>query len=607
MLNALSVARALGLEFRFVWPRTAKWGFSEPRDLFDDDFLAQFEIAESALEGRIALSDLTRLSLADARELCLEPDANSVVYVDECFNIVAFAGEPEVSAAGRFRAVLDEIVWSPTGRGLVGLLASDKCPQDYSALHIRAGDIVDGVWCQFVPPEKYIPTPYVEFAIEKLSGSRRDPVWVLSDNEPYVRYLKNRFGQIRLSSDFFPGYADLTEMQRALADSLALSGAQRIVGPKLSAFSRLGSLLGGVSVESIEDLTTEANAKRLLRDGIARVEKEAEKTEILRPLLVRDICWYHDVFFDDLSIDERIGLAQRATELEPDFCGALNRLAAALALAGRYAESASVSAPALDVAAKIERHADPLVESVATSISADVLAYSAAPHRVQGLLARLGNNPWVGPLWRDDACDGELQELEQKLAQCESLMPFQLHHPDVVWNLRFQIAVASWLSIARYRLHRVVNETIKATVNGPPFLSAWRPSGLHELAKGGMFPQVLRNTEVTTVHLAQAIGAALSRVSPRRPQIGCLDRVVASPSGLQWVYGWAYNVKTRRSPYAIGYLHNNEIVSGGTVGLERPDVVEALNDPRALHSGFVFPVPLAVQDVGDIDSNTRVL
>lgn len=109
LLNALSVARALGLEFRFVWLRTAEWGLSEPRELFDDAFLARFEVTESVCEGRAVLSDPTGLSLADAKKFYLEKSPNSVIYIDECFKVVAFAGESEEAAQARFRAGLDEI------------------------------------------------------------------------------------------------------------------------------------------------------------------------------------------------------------------------------------------------------------------------------------------------------------------------------------------------------------------------------------------------------------------------------------------------------------------------------------------------------------------
>lgn len=608
LLNALSVARALDLEFRFVWPRTAEWGFSEPRELFDDAFLARFEIAESACENRVKLSNPTRLNLADAKKLYLKANTRSVIYVDQCFKVVAFAEESEETAQARFRAGLTEIGWSRTVQELVAFVSEDKYPQGYSALHVRAGDIVSGAWRQFVPVEKYMPTAYVEFAIETLSGPDRDPVVLFSDNAPYARHLKRRFSQIEFPDDIIPGYSDLTEVQRAFADVLALSRARRIVGPRASAFSGLAAHLGDVAVLGIDELTTEDNARLLLCDGIARGEKEAEQqTEVLRPLLARDICWYHDVFSDDLAVNEQIRLARRAAELEPDFCGALNRSAAALALAGRYKESRRASAHALAIAAKVKRHADPLVESLATSVSAEALAYSAQSQRARRLLARLGLDSVFGlfgsNLDRNTVFDG----LEQSLVRCEKLKPHQINHDDVIRNFRFQIAAFSWLTTTSYRLSEIARAAIRTNDDGPPFLRSWRPSGFSGLQVVGLFPHVLRNLEITTIRIAQAIGAALSNASLRPPPLGQVEGMTTCPSGLRWVHGWAYDANASGTPAAVGYVCNEEISSGGVASLARRDVAAALKDPRALNCGFAFPVPLAVQDIGDLQSNIRIL
>ena len=243
-----------------------------------------------------------------------------------------------------------------------------------AAIHIRAGDFVTGDWRQLVQIEKYTPTAFVEFAIETLSGADRSPVVVVSDNEPYVRYLKNRFIMIRTPAEIVPGYSGLTELQRAFIDILVLSQAHRLVGPRMSAFSQLAAKLGNLAILSAHQLTAEPDARRRLRDHIARAGKEVERSAVLRPLLVRDICWFLDVFSDDLAFgDQVVALARRAARLEPDFCGALSRSAAALALADNRRASKKASLPALRVAAAADRHADPMVESLATYKSASVI------------------------------------------------------------------------------------------------------------------------------------------------------------------------------------------------------------------------------------------
>ena len=344
ILNAWSIARALGLEFRFVWPRAADVQLREPRELFSDAFLKRFEIAASDCAGRAVRPAPTSLSLADAKELCRTANAASMIDIDACFEVLAFADESADAAQERYRAALRQLGWSRTSQAILASVSEISHLREHSAIHIRAGDIVTGDWQQFVPVDKYIPTPYVKFAIEMLSGPNRSPVVVVSDNDSYVSFLKSCFDVIRTPGDFVAGYTDLTGSQRALADLLVLSQARRVVAPRSSAFSRTAVNLGARQALGVDDMMVEDYAQRRLRDGIAPAG--TEYSHGCGPLLARDICWYLDVFSDGLADGDQLALARRAVSLDPDFCGALNRLAAALALAGNWNESREASSRA---------------------------------------------------------------------------------------------------------------------------------------------------------------------------------------------------------------------------------------------------------------------
>jgi hypothetical protein len=609
ILNAWSVARALGLEFRFVWQRNACTEFAESREIFDDAFVERFEIADSTCEARVILPIPRGLSLRDAKELCRAATTNSVIKINECFNVHAFANEPPETALARFRVGLSEIGWSHTLHALIESISVEKYPRGYSVIHVRAGDLVTGDWRQFVKVEKYMPMAYVEFAIETLSAPDRSPVVLVSDNEPYIRYLKTRFNLIR-PADIVAGYADLTELQRAFADILVLSRARRIAGPRRSVFSQFAAHLGGLKSLSVDDLMTADDARRLLRDGIARGGKEAERSDVLRPVLARDICWFLDVFSDELAVGEQIILAQRAAKYEPDFCGALNRSAAALALAGNYKLSRKASLRALRAAAlAADRHADPLFETLATSISAEVLALAlgAPRHGRRRLSEWLGLASIVRHFKGGVDRRVSLDDIKRSLKRCKTLAPFQIHRGTVLKNLRFQIAALAWLTTANCRLSEITKTTIKSTDSEPLFLPSWRPSGFSKLQAAGNFPQAVRNLEVVTIRIARAIGTALSSASSHPPPFGNVDSITTSPSGLRWINGWAYNGDVGGTQLAVGYVYNDAVISGGVTFLARPDVAAALNDPRALNCGFAFPLPLAVQDkVCDLRSNIRI-
>ena len=585
LLNAWSVARALGLEPRFVWPLDAEDKHYEPRELFNDAFLQRFEITESICPSRVVQPDLTGLSLHAAKELCRAEHPRSMIEITECFDVLGFANEPAEAAQARFCRGLREISWSRACHATIEYVSDEKYSREYSAIHVRAGNIVTGNSQQFLPVEKYTPMAFVEFAIETLSGVDRSSVVVVSDNNEYVRQLKARFNMIRTPSDIIAGYAELTEWQRAFADILVLSQAQRIVGPPGSAFSRLAANLGSLSTLSFEELMMEDDARRCLRDGIARAGKNAERLEVLRPQLARDICWFLDVFSDNVTLGDKIVLARQATLLAPDFCGALNRSAAELALAGNRRASKKAALRAQSAAAIEIWHADPLVESLATSISAKALALAlgAQRHGRRRLLEWLGLASIVRRFGNGGDRTAILDDIKQSLKRCETLTPFHIHHHDVLINLRFQIAMLAWLTAADDRFREIAKATIKPADREPLFLPSWRPSGFSKLRASHAFPQVLRNVEVLTIRIARGIGTAVSSAPLRPLTLGHVDNITTSPSGLQWINGWAYDADVGRNELAVGYLCNDGVVSGGLTFLARPDVAAALNDPRALN------------------------
>ena len=386
-----------------------------------------------------------------------------------------------------------------------------------------------------------------------------------------------------------------------------LSQARRIVAPRSSAFSRTAVNLGGRPALGVDDVMVEDDAQRRLRDGIAQAGTECSHG--FRGLLSRDICWYLDVFSDSLAPGDQLALAHRAAALDPDFCGGLNRLAAALALAGNWDESREASLRAERLAAMAARHADPMIESLATSVSASVLALAASRRVPARLLQRFGL-ALFGKRTRGDIKRAEILEgNRRKMEMCEKLAPFQIHRSQVLLNLRFQIASLDWLTAADDRLREIARAAIASAGHEPPFLQAWRPSGFSKLCEFGSFPQVLRNIEVVTIRISRAIGAALSSASrgSRPPAFVYVDRITTSASGLRWATGWAYDPKTSGKDVAVGYALNDAVVPGGVRYLQRPDVAAALNDPRALNSGFEFPLPLAAPGTGaELQSSIRI-
>lgn len=608
ILNAWSVARALGLEFRFVWPRNTFRGLHEPREIFDDAFLARFEIGESSRLDRKSLPPPTTMSLPEARAFCATAEPHSMIDVWECFEVLAFADETVEAAEARFRAGLSELGWSSAARELIDAVSRAKDRGGYSAVHIRAGDLVEGDWRQFVPVEKYIPTAFVELAVEALTEPGADPIVLASDNDGYLRHLKARCDRVRSPGDLVRGYAGLSEAQRAFADILVLSSARRIVGPRTSAFSRLAAHLGGLTILSVGDLMDENAARLRLREGIARVGRAAGRRGIVGPLLTRDVCWYLDVFPEHLAAGAYREMARRAIRCEPDFCGALNRLATAEAFAGNSSGSREASSRALQAAALAKVHADPLVESLATSIASRVVIALGAPLRRGPRNPEwLGRIPMVKRFGRQVDLAALLEDIDGCLERCEALTPFQTHLHDVMLNLRFQRAAITWITTADAPSREIVRRAMRPARSAPLLLPSWRPSGFSSLSEPVNFSQTVRNLEIVTIRIASAIGASLSGAPSRTPSMGNAEAVRTSPSGLRWVTGWAHDPEADRSGIRVGLQAADGIVSGGMTFLPRPDVAATLDDPRAAYCGFAFPVPETVGDeVGNLRSHLRM-
>lgn len=600
LVNSWSVARALDLEFRFVWPRGNDPWLNDPCELFSEQFLRSFEITDLECADRIVAASRCPPDLAfpDARDRFHALPPRSFVEVMECFDVLAVAGEPIEDARARFHEYFRDIEWSREIRGVADFVARWDHAGGGSGIHVRAGDIVTGDWRHLVMHEKYVPTPFTMFAIEALSGAEGKPVFVVSDNEPYAAYLKQCFAAVRTSRDILPEYGNLTEVQRALADILLLSQCRRIVGPPSSAFSRLAANLGPGEILCADRLAPEGSERQLLLRGIEEATRRVGRFNGLRPLLARDICWFLDVFGDTLTLAERMRYGRRAVALEPDFCGALNRYARVAALAGRHTAAKRASARALHIARSVTRHSDPLVESLATSIGIECLALGAGrPTRgIRGLARRL-----CPPSWRERlGWDGQrsaaatLDRLREALTHCERLSPYQMARDGILLNLRYQIAAVEWLTAVDEESREVTRRVLSSSRWERSHLTAWRSGGLHSHRSAAKFDPVVRDLDEVTIRFARGIGEALADSVPRSLArvIGHVEGLVTSVSGLRWARGWAVDASAGGAPVAVGLGQDGGgSACGGPTFAVRKDVAAALTDPRALRCGFWFPVP----------------
>jgi hypothetical protein len=494
ILNARAIADALNVRFRFIWPRGDDHELDEPRELFDAAFLVSHEIDADDLLHRTILKFDPRQTPAEARQSLFAMEPPPAIEISECFRILALAGEEHTAAAARFRAGLDDIVWSARGRELIEFFRSNADIQGLSAVHVRAGDVVTGDWGHFMAYEKYVPMPFIEAAVVKLSAGGRKPVVVMSDSEPCVAYLRGRHRNLRAPADLYPGYESLSDVQKAFADVLMLSRCRVIVGPKSSAFSLLGANLGAATMVGADRFGPDGRKAQVLRQWIEQGLRARRGAEWLPPFLARDICWYLDVFGETVPRRERLALARRAVDLEPDLVGALARRARLAALSGLHREARASARRAIRQAETVKRHADPLMEALASRVATGCLALLEvkAPRRRR---RRLG-------------------KLRMLLDRCQSLSPFHMHRPGILQNLRHQLAVLEWVTTPSH------SRGANGPGESPP---RQRTSGLLAYRNDARFDPVLRDLERVSLRTSRAIagfeakrGKSRRRAAPRR-------------------------------------------------------------------------------------------
>ena len=500
IVNAAAVAELLGLEFGFVWPRGLDLAINQPQDIFERSYLEAVEIGAEWLDGRPVIPDYELLGLSEsqARQRLLE-DPRSIVGVDLPFDIGRAAWEDAPVARARFARCWSALGWNEDVRDLMRTCAQAAHGRPLAAVHVRAGDIVDGDWRQVIVHEKYLPTPFIEAAIEALS--RDQTVLVLSDNHRYLSWLQTRFPSVVTAAELVLGYAQLSEVHRALTDILLLTHCRTIVGPPSSAFSRLGANLGPGAIVRADELAPAGQERHLLLAGIAEHSSEIE-APYRRRLLARDICWCLDVFGDELSEADKLRLARDAVQQDGDFSGAAARLARSAAVAGDLAAARSAAARALSLAESVERYADALFEALATDVvvSCFTLLRSTARPGARWMPRPIRSRRELAERARADQCLGQIEGSFDRLLTLE---PFWCVPQRAGAHLRAMIDFVRWFvaqpAPVRGRLGVALARDTDALGTGPT-----RVSSLEDHRAAAIYDPLTRDLDRIASRLAAA-------------------------------------------------------------------------------------------------------
>ncbi|RLK10268.1 hypothetical protein [Ruegeria conchae] len=190
------------------------------------------------------------------------------VLVEEGFEVLAFPWEDIEAIRPRYRDFIRGVGFVDKVRQIMDRADEKLSGQGVSAYHIRRGDILNGLpWKHSTWPAKIEPEEFYEAHLEK---SRGQTAIMFSDQPELIVRFKQRFPQLMQMSDI----ADLSGLTRAQRDFLelyAMSRADQVIAPYISAFSMAAARISGQQRKVFRDVLTEEELQGANERVIERV------------------------------------------------------------------------------------------------------------------------------------------------------------------------------------------------------------------------------------------------------------------------------------------------------------------------------------------------
>ncbi len=275
LLTCIRLAEDFDTDYRVNWfPQGADAPELEhPQELFSQAWMADHFLDTDAFE---ALSQKAQPIWKFQNDktpdrLIKHLDAGRAVLVEEGFQILAFPWEDIETIRPRYREFINRIGFTDEIRAIMDRADQALSGQGVSAYHIRRGDILNGLpWKHSTWPAKIETEELYEAHLDKFADN---PAIMFSDQPELITRFQKRYPQLMRMSDI----ADLSEKTRAKRDFLelyAMSRADQVVAPPVSAFSMAAARLSGQENKMFRDVLSpqeisEANEKTVdrLRKG----------------------------------------------------------------------------------------------------------------------------------------------------------------------------------------------------------------------------------------------------------------------------------------------------------------------------------------------------
>lgn len=277
MLTCIRLAEDFDADYRVNWfpPGADAPELDNPEELFDPEWIKS-HFLDQKTHDRLAKDALPVWSfLGDATpdRLMAHLAAGRSVLVEEGFEVLAFPWEDIEAIRPRYREFIHRIGFTPQIRHIMELADTRLSEQGVSAYHIRRGDILNALpWKHTTWPAKVEPE---ELYVMHLSKRQDRPAIMFSDQPELIARFQKRYPNLMQMSDI----ADLSEMTRAQRDFLelyAMSRAEQVIAPFISAFSMAAARISGQQRLVFRDVLTEAELDEANENVIRRVAQGPE-------------------------------------------------------------------------------------------------------------------------------------------------------------------------------------------------------------------------------------------------------------------------------------------------------------------------------------------
>lgn len=272
MLTCIRLAEDFDTHYRINWfPQGADAPeLDNPSELFDPEWMRRHFLDQKGYDrlARDALPVWNFQGDKSPDRMMEHLEAGRSVLVEEGFEVLAFPWEDIEAIRPRYRDFIRKIEFTGDIQAVMDLADAKLSGRGVTAYHIRRGDILNALpWKHTTWPAKIEPEELYETHLNKM---RSKPAIMFSDQPELITRFQKRHPQLMQ----MPDIADLSGMTRAQRDFLelyAMSRADQVVAPFISAFSMAAARVSGQQRMVFRDVLSEEEIHQANEAVIQRV------------------------------------------------------------------------------------------------------------------------------------------------------------------------------------------------------------------------------------------------------------------------------------------------------------------------------------------------